>query len=266
MEDNAQVIFKTALLGFDKQEVLNYIDQLSAGYYTSGKKNQQQIEQLVNDRDEMNSQNTQLEQQNKQLNEQNDRLRQRCRQLEQQIQEISGNHSTAEALTRREQENQDLREKVTDLNNEIMRLKNQVSQKEESIRKLTEESSMLIHQQSELTEKGTKYDQIVDSVGVIVLEAQRTADSIVANATAQAEEKRQASEASVQQLLKHLDQFRDKIGKMQIAIAHAMESFQGDMNGMEETIRIAENYLLEKDPAQAQAAAVQSESQQQPQQ
>ena len=106
MEDNAQVIFKTALLGFDKQEVLNYIDQLSAGYYTSGKKNQQQIEQLVNDRDEMNSQNTQLEQQNKQLNEQNDRLRQRCRQLEQQIREISGNHSNAEALTRREQENQ----------------------------------------------------------------------------------------------------------------------------------------------------------------
>lgn len=234
MEDREQIIFKTQMRGFDKKAVLEYIDQLTDSARTKEKEYQVRLEDAENKNALFSAEINDLRLENERLAAENEELRLNAAQLEEQTESM-----TAEKLAARERDNEILKERVTSLNEEILRLKTQLAQKEENIRKLMAESDILINQQSELSEKGMKYDQISSSVGAVVLEAQRTADAIIANANHEAQAKRDDADAALVRVNEHLNHFHEEIAKIQTAMFHTMESFENSMNEMKEAVNHA---------------------------
>lgn len=243
MEEREQIIFKTQMRGFEKKAVLEYIDQMTDTQRRQEKEFQDKLEKAETESAASAAESEYLRMENDRLTEENEILRRQAVQLEEKASAAEASAQAADRLAARERDNELLKSRVTALNEEILRLKSQLSQKEEAIRRLTAESDVLISQQSELSEKGMKYDQISNSVGVVVLEAQRTADAIIANANREAEETRRSADEAVALLGGHLNRFREEIERMRASVAHSVEGFESCIAGLEEAAASAGKQL-----------------------
>lgn len=234
-----EIIFKTQMRGFEKKAVLDYIDQMNDAQRTREEEFRQQMEKLESEMAGVNAKADHLRQENDRLSAEMEELRQQNTQLEEKAAAADSHVMFAERLSIRERDNELLKGRITGLNEEIMRLKTQLAQKDETIAKMTAQTEEMLKVQQQLDEKGRKYDQLSGSVGVIVLEAQRTADAIIANANAEADAARKEAEETVAKVAEHLNSFRAEVSRIQAAMAHTMEAFDSSVAGMQEAANIA---------------------------
>ena len=234
-----EIIFKTQMCGFEKKAVLDYIDQLNDAQRTREEEFRAQMERLESEKAGSDAKADWLRQENDRITAEMEELRQQNTQLEEKAAAADAHVMFAERLSMRERDNEVLKTRITGLNEEIMRLKTQLAQKDQTIAKLTADAQEMQKLQVQLDEKGKKYDQLSSSVGVVVLEAQRTADAIVANANAEADAARREADATVAKVAEHLDNFRAEIGRMQAAMAQTMENLENSISGMRQAADLA---------------------------
>jgi len=238
-----EIIFKTQMRGFEKKAVLDYIDQMNDAQRTREAEFRQQMELLENEKAGSDAKADQLRLENERLAAEMEELRHQNTQLEEKAAAADTHVMFAERLSMRERDNEMLKTRITGLNEEIMRLKTQLAQKEEIISKLLSEAEEAKKVLQQLDEKGKKYDQLSGSVGVVVLEAQRTADAIIANANKEADAARREADETVARVAAHLNAFREEVSRIQTAMAHTMENFESSIAGMQEAANIAEAAL-----------------------
>jgi chromosome segregation ATPase len=248
-----EIIFNTQMLGFDKQAVLDYIDQLNDARITREEEFRQQMEQLESEKAGVDAKADLLRQENARLAADMEELRQQNSQLEEKAAAADTHVMFAERLSIRERDNELLKSRITGLNEEIMRLKNQLAQKDATIAQMTAEAEEMRKMQEQLDEKGRKYDQLSGSVGVVVLEAQRAADAIIANANREAAAAVKEAEDTVAKVAEHLNSFRAEIGNIHAAMARTMESFESSVAGMEQAAHLAQTKLYGEEEAEINA-------------
>lgn len=156
-----QVIFKSALNGFEKTAVLKYIDELNSKLAAKENELQQQSDNWENERYELKDQVSAAEQ--------------KAAELEKQLAEEQAKLKEIEAA----------RDVLTA---EVKKLSQQVEEQEHELI-LQREQNRLIRSQAETVElKSKKYDEAAASIGDVLLESRQEGSRIIAEARAKAEE------------------------------------------------------------------------------
>ena len=154
-----QVIFKSALNGFEKSAVLKYIDEMNSKYAASVKEYQQQAEELENEKYELSDQLTAMEQV----------LRDLKKNIEAEQERVNEElQSKNELIERLQAEVKALSQKNEEQDHELI---------------MQREQNRLIREQAESIEaKSKKYDEAAASIGTVILTARQDAEKIIAEA------------------------------------------------------------------------------------
>lgn len=152
--------FKTNLLGYEKEAVLRYIDQISQTAQESEAQLQQKIEQITLTRQE---------------------LEQQISEFEHKVQNVS------QDLEQEKGKNQKLSKMITLLQEEIDRQRRVNNSRERDFQQMKEQNRELQEWARQSQEKSRKYDEAAASIGSTILEAQQTAKNIVDAANGRAQ-------------------------------------------------------------------------------
>ncbi len=187
-----QGIFKTSVFGgFDKQSVLNYVDDMI-------KKSQEREQELLARCEEAEKERDLYL---KKYNEENKKS--------------AGIEEKDRALAEAQQS---LGEKEKELEKLNAQLKAANAQMEE-----------MRGQLADYEEKSRKYDEVASQVGVVMVEAQNQADVIVARAHAQAEQVAKESIENIYHINKRLDQAMEDIYGLRSYAGQALQAFDEQM-------------------------------------
>lgn len=155
-----QVIFKSALNGFEKNAVLKYIDELNHKLLTAENNHQQMLEDWENEREELCDQNVALDLAGKELQKKLD----------------------AEGVKLQESA-----EALVAVQSELKKAQQENEEKEHELILLREQNRLLREQLSAQEEKCKKYDEAAASIGDAILEARQEGSRIVEEARSKAE-------------------------------------------------------------------------------
>ncbi len=159
-----QVIFKSALNGFEKSAVLKYIDEMNNKFSKAAKEYQQQVEELENEKYE---------------------LRDQLGMLEQNLNDLKKN---VEADQARYVEELQARDEMIEKLKADLKVLSQNNEEQEHELIMQREQNRLIREQAESIEaKSKKYDEAAASIGTVILAARQDAERIVAEAQAKAD-------------------------------------------------------------------------------
>ena len=170
-----QVIFKSALNGFEKTSVLKYIDELNSKLNKAESAHQEQLEELENEKDNLCDQVAALEISSREAQ----------KKLEAELTSLQEQLAEKQAL-------------VEKMEAELKKLSQQVEEQEHELI-MQREQNRLIREQAESVEvKSKKYDEAAAAIGDVILvarqdackiteDARAKADAIIAEAKAQAE-------------------------------------------------------------------------------
>ena len=170
-----QVIFKSALNGFEKTSVLKYIDELNSKLNKAESAHQEQLEELENEKDRLCDQIAALAIGSK---------------------EMLGQFETERiALQEQLAEKQTL---VDKMEAELKKLSQQVEEQEHELIMQREQNRLIREQVESVEVKSKKYDEAAAAIGDVILaarqdackiteDARAKADAIIAEAKAQAE-------------------------------------------------------------------------------
>lgn len=206
-------IFKTSVFGgFDKQSVLSYVDDLIA---------QQQKKEA-----EFKRRADALELERGQFASQADDLAARLREAEERLQEAES-HTQADDSAQAE-----LREK-----NARLRLLEQTLEQERA------RADAFERDLTEANERSRKYDGAITQVGLVMVEAQNQADSIVGRARAQAEDIARESMEHIYGLCRQVDEVDASVGQLRSFAARTMEDVDRRIAALEEAVRETQGHL-----------------------
>ena len=264
MSEKNQVIFKTVLMGFEKQSVLNYIDQICTMFHTESEKQAAEADNLRQENERLAEQaeklNSQLAEQDELLNRQEEQLRGQSEVLRRQEELLGKGDAVSEQLSDKDQEIAQLKARLNALTKDLEKSRQLLGQKEDALTYLRAQSEQMVNRQKEMMEKGRKYDIISTNVGSIVLEAEHTANQIVKNANDEAARVRGEANATVNQMGEHLKEFRKELEKMQESVFMTVKNFKDNFSNMTETLDQSERFLfihseppVEEAPAEAEA-------------
>lgn len=190
MED--QGIFKTSVFGgFDKQSVLNYLDDMI-------KKAQEREQELLS----------------------------RCEEAEKErdlyLKKYSEESKKSAGLEEKEKALKEAQASLSEKEKELEELR---AQAQGADAKMEEMRGQL----ADYEEKSRKYDEVASQVGVVMVEAQNQADIIVARAHAQAEQVAKESIENIYHINKRLDQAMEDIYGLRSYAGQAMRAFDEQM-------------------------------------
>ncbi len=173
-----QVIFKSALNGFEKASVLRHIDELNS-------KMQQAERAFQNEREE--------------LQQENDKLNDCLMSLE-----MSSNEQFKELETKlaaKEEELNAKNEQLAHLEAELKKLRQTAEEQKHELTIINEQNRLLQEQVANDEAKSKKYDETAASIGDVILIARQNATHITDEAAAQAEQILADANAKADQML-----------------------------------------------------------------
>ena len=248
MSEKNQVIFKTVLMGCEKQSVLNYIDQICTMFHTESEKQAAEAENLRQENERLLEQaeklNGQLSQQDELLGRQEEQLRAQSEVLRKQEELLGKGDAVSEQLSDKDQEIAQLKARLNALTKDLEKSRQLLGQKEDALTYLRAQSEQMVNRQKEMMEKGRKYDIISTNVGSIVLEAEHTANQIVKNANEEAERVRGEANAAANQMGEHLREFRKELEKMQESVFLTVKNLKDNFSNMTDTLDQSERFLF----------------------
>ena len=256
MPEKNQIIFKTVLMGFEKDAVLNYIDELCTMFHTESEKQAVEAENLKQENERLQKQteqlNAQLSEREEALREQEEQLRSQSEVIRRHEERLDKDEDTSEAIAARDQEIAQLKARLNALTKDLEKSRVMLGQKEDALTYLRTQSEQMINHQKELTEKGKKYDVISTNVGSIDLEAEHTANNILRAANEEADRTRNEALAAANQMGEHLNAFRREVERMQVSVVNTFRNLKDNFAAMEETLDGAEKFLFppQEEPAQ----------------
>ncbi len=159
-----QVIFKSALNGFEKSAVLKYIDEMNSKYAANVKEYQKQAEELESEKYELSDQITAMEQALKDM--------QKTVEAEQ--------AKIVEELHAKD-------ELIASLRAEVKALAQKNEEQEHELIMQREQNRLIREQAESIEEKSKKYDEVAASIGAVILAARQDAEKIVTDAQAKAD-------------------------------------------------------------------------------
>ena len=207
-----QMIFRTSAMGFHKKEVLQYIDDLKA---TSQK-------QLIELQEKVDG----LEKQNQQAAE---KL-------------ASCEENLAKAEEKNQRDSRKLLEKnqqIDQLNAEVDELKKQIDNKDREIQIQIERNRQLQFRVESLEYKSRKYDESSSQIGQAIIQAQNSADKILADAKAEVKGIYQNNEHIVEELGQNFTDFKQEIHSLVDQIRSAISSMEHKIGSIEGSVQNA---------------------------
>lgn len=190
-----QVIFKSALNGFEKSAVLKYIDEISSKFAATEKEYQKQIEELENEREILSDRAATLE---LAVREQN------------KLQE-SEQAQMQEQLAAKETQ-------IESMNDEIKALSQKNEEQKLELVFLREQNQLLHEQVESIESKSKKYDEAAASIGDVILVARQDATKITDDAHSKADaiiaEARQQAEIMIAEAKSKLNATQDKMDQL----------------------------------------------------
>jgi len=248
MPEKNQVIFKTVLMGFEKDAVLNYIDELCTMFHTETEKQTVESENLKQENERLRKQaeqlNSQAAEREELLQKQEDQLRIQADTIRRHEERLGKDESISEISAAKDQEIAQLKARLNALTKDLERSRLLLGQKEDALTYLRTQSEQMINQQKELAEKGKKYDIISTNVGSIVLEAEHTANNIIRAANEEADRTRSEAAAAANAMGEHLNAFRREMERMQGSVVNTFRNLKDNFAAMEETLTDAEKFLF----------------------
>ncbi len=162
---NEQIIFKTALGGFDKKAVLDYIYELDRGAAAA----QDELKkELAASRSESDSLKKELESAGERI--------------------IFLENAIENSYNEQQSKEEEMRAELSCMDEEIARLKKQLEQKELELSMQIEHSKQLTKKLEDAQEKNQRYEKASIDVGMSILEARQTAKQIVEDANRKADD------------------------------------------------------------------------------
>lgn len=205
-----QITFSTtALGGFEKKSVLNYIDELC-------EKNQ-------NAMTELNDKIAQLEQKNGDLS----------KTVEQLNEQVEGFQKKAITTTER---SRSLQRTIDELSEEIARQQDIIKERDQALKQHQEKSRQLLLRAESLEYKGRKYDEAMHRIGQTFAAATQSADDIVKAAEAKASRMTAATIESIQGLAKQISSFKGDIGTLRGTLQQSLAELEERLDGMDSSI------------------------------
>lgn len=264
MSEKNQVIFKTVLMGFEKQSVLNYIDQICTMFHAESEKQATEAENLRQENERLLEQaeklNGQLSQQDELLGRQEEQLRAQSEVLRKQEELLGKDSAVSEQLSEKDQEIAQLKARLNALTKDLEKSRQLLGQKEDALTYLRAQSEQMANRQKEMMEKGRKYDIISTNVGSIVLEAEHTANQIVKNANEESERVRGEANAAVNQMGEHLREFRKELEKMQESVFLTVKNLKDNFSNMTDTLDQSERFLFVHSEAPVEEALAEEDA------
>lgn len=200
---NEQVMLKTSLFGgFEKREVLSYIDKLR-------EQNEKSVEQLEFQMNDMSSARTKLEQQ------------------------IGSFEKTMAGL---EQQLAQKSVKINELTTEVSSLKTALDQKEHALNVSKEQSRVLALKAQSFEYKAGRYDEMAEQVGDIIIEAKRSATEIVAAADVKAKEIEANAVSAAREATERLTGLRRDVVEMRQSMETLVATFNRRLNELDAVI------------------------------
>lgn len=248
MPEKNQVIFKTVLMGFEKDAVLNYIDELCTMFHTESEKQSADTDNLKQENERLQKQaeqlNSQLTERDELLQRQEEQLRSQEEVIRRHEERLGKEEGISEAAAAKDQEIAQLKARLNALTKDLEKSRLLLGQKEDALTYLRTQSEQMINHQKELTEKGKKYDIISTNVGSIVLEAEHTANNIIRAANEEADRTRSDATAAANEMGEHLIAFRREMERMQSSVVTTFRNLKDNFAAMEETLNGAERFLF----------------------
>lgn len=159
-----QVIFKSALNGFEKNAVLRYIDEMNGKFAVKIKEYESQAEELENEKYELSDQ---------------------LSAMEQVLREIQKKTEEAQANIMEELKAKD--ELIESMKAEMKALAQKNEEQEHELIMQREQNRLIREQADSIEAKSKKFDEAAASIGAVILAARQDAERIVAEAHAEAD-------------------------------------------------------------------------------
>ena len=238
-----QVIFKSALNGFEKSAVLKYIDEMNSKYAASVKEYQQQAEELENEKYELSDQLTELKQA---------------------LTELQKKAESEQALLLEQLQTRE--ELIESLKTEMKALAQKNEEQEHELIMQREQNRLIREQAESIEAKSKKYDEAAASIGTVILsarqdaekiiaEAQAKADSITANAQKEADQIVANAESNLSGLQKQMDSMKAQFFSIREQMNSSVALLNDQFGQVEASLSPAEEPKAEEPKTEAAPAA-----------
>lgn len=212
-----QVIFKKATVGgFDKKEVLSYIDELDQKF---------------------NESKQQLEEQLAVLKKENNRLTEEVNRAKQKEEE------SAAKLEEQQNKNKELSSLTDALNFEIRKQKYAMEEKDREIQIQTERGNQLQQKVDELQQKNQKYDDASMQIGTLLLDADKMAKDIVGKAEDKAREMDADMARKSADVQEKFSAFKNELASLKMCLNDSVQAFQSELDELEGLAAQTEKWL-----------------------
>lgn len=207
MED--QGIFHSSMFGFDKQEVLKYVD----GMIEKSKETETKLKKQADDmKTELDAAKTELESSRAKLKE---------------LEESAAKTTEDSSVHSKTIEERDAR----------------IRELEQRRAAACAENETLKKKMDDMGEKSRKYDEATSQIGSVMFEAQKQGEAIVERAQKRAEEVAQSSVESIYEINKRLDVFKSDIQRLRTITQDILKSFDDKMGDIDMALKRAEGCL-----------------------
>ena len=219
-----QVIFKSALNGFEKSAVLKYIDEMNSKYAASVKEYQQQAEELENEKYELSDQLTEL--------------KQALTELQKKVE--SEQALLLEQLQARE-------ELIENLKTEMKALAQKNEEQEHELIMQREQNRLIREQAESIEAKSKKYDEAAASIGTVILSARQDAEKIIAQK--EADQIVANAESNLSGLQKQMDSMKAQFFSIREQMNSSVALLNDQFGQVEASLTPAEEPKTEAAPA-----------------
>ncbi|MBC2872335.1 hypothetical protein H7271_12135 [Bittarella massiliensis] len=211
-------LFKSAIGGFRKADVLAYIEQLNA-------ENQKASSELLSRIDELEGETHALRDENAALRERIDSL---------------------DGLLEQEREGaKELGEKVVFLNSQINAQRDKLSRSDLEIHGLHSERDELQEMVRQYQEKLKSYEERQGEISGALVEAKRMAADLVRQGKRQGREERDRAFSELESLSRDMGQLGDQVAGLSETLRAAAAQMQGNLRRMEDTVELYQLRLEE---------------------
>lgn len=210
----------TALGGFDKKTVLNYIDSLNEGFHKTELEHQEKLDEFTKAQE---SQVVHIKKLEAQLAEQNAKLLAVANQLEQE-----------RGVARQAQE------MIATLDDKNRLLQKERADTEREVQIQLERGRQLQFKAESLDYKSKKYDELSTQIGDTLIEARQNAEQIVAAANDKADMIFRQANDHLKNLFTELGSFKNDSGRLRKSVEEILFVLNDRVDVMQEVVRSIE--------------------------
>lgn len=212
------VLFRQTFRGFDRRQVLEYIDNLSA--------------QMAQQADDYTNLQKGLESE--------------IQTLSQQLSEKRENLALSRDISAKLKEELDyLKQNNTELKRQITSYRNMILEKEREISRIKQDYRKLSDHSEELEKENAGWKAKQDEIAVCMVEASVRAREIIENATQQAEKTKAEFDMNAANLMGKVADVRTEISRLETQLEESFAKLSSAMENMDKASHVIENQVME---------------------